>query len=89
MPTLTIKNVPAAVVERLRSRAERNHRSMQGELMALICRAVEPEPNVEAGLQTGATSIDEIAAEHRARWPEPFDQGPRAVDVIRRERDAR
>jgi plasmid stability protein len=36
--TLSIKNVPDEVVERLRSRAKVNHRSLQGELMALIER---------------------------------------------------
>lgn len=36
---LSIKNVPEALVARLRSRAERNHRSLQGELMAIVERA--------------------------------------------------
>ena len=38
MPNLLIKNVPDAVVERLRARATANHRSLQGELMALVHR---------------------------------------------------
>lgn len=33
---LSIKNVPDAVVERLRTRAERNRRSLQGELLAIV-----------------------------------------------------
>jgi plasmid stability protein len=33
---LSIKNVPEALAEKLRRRAEENHRSLQGELMALI-----------------------------------------------------
>ena len=33
---LSIKGVPAALAESLRARAERNHRSLQGELMAII-----------------------------------------------------
>ena len=33
---LSIKNVPEELVERLRSQAKLNHRSMQGELMAII-----------------------------------------------------
>jgi plasmid stability protein len=92
MPTLSIKNVPAAVVEGLRQRAERHHRSMQGELMALICEAVGAEPAAEQPLrarQTGATAIEDIAAEHRARWPEPIGRGPRAVDLSRDDRDGR
>jgi len=92
MPTLSIKNVPAEVVDGLRRRAERHHRSMQGELMALVCQAVGAAPTADQPLrsrQPGAVGIEEIAAEHRARWPEPIDRGPRAVDVIRRARDGR
>ena len=37
---LSIKNAPDQVVERLKQRAERNHRSLQGELMAIIEDAV-------------------------------------------------
>ena len=44
MPTMSIKNVPANVVDSLRRRAARNRRSMQGELMALICQAVAAQP---------------------------------------------
>ena len=42
MPNLSVKDVPEAWAEALRQRAARNHRSLQGELMALIERAVEP-----------------------------------------------
>ncbi|MEJ0017374.1 MAG: Arc family DNA-binding protein [Acetobacteraceae bacterium] len=37
---LSIKNAPDDVVLRLRERAARNHRSLQGELMAIIEAAV-------------------------------------------------
>ena len=33
---LSIKSVPDEIAEELRERAERNHRSLQGELMAII-----------------------------------------------------
>jgi antitoxin FitA len=33
---LSIKNAPDHLVEKLRRRAERHHRSLQGELMAII-----------------------------------------------------
>ena len=36
---LSIKGVSAQVAERLRARAERHHRSLQGELMAIVERA--------------------------------------------------
>ena len=38
---LSIKGVPEHQVERLRRRAKANHRSLQGELRALIEEAVE------------------------------------------------
>jgi antitoxin FitA len=40
---LSIKNAPDDVVERLRRRAEPHHRSLQGELLAIIEEAVQPE----------------------------------------------
>lgn len=33
---LSVKNVPDAVATKLRERAARNHRSLQGELMAIL-----------------------------------------------------
>ena len=41
---LSIKNVPEELVERLRSQAKLNHRSMQGELMAIIDDALNGGP---------------------------------------------
>lgn len=37
--TLTIRNVPDALARRLKTRAERNHRSLQGEVMAILVQA--------------------------------------------------
>lgn len=45
MPNLSIKDVPEALAEALRQRAARNHRSLQGELMALVEASVgQPAP---------------------------------------------
>jgi len=41
--TLSIKNAPDDVVERLRARARRHHRSLQGELLAIVEDAVRPD----------------------------------------------
>jgi plasmid stability protein len=103
---LSIKGVPDALAARLRERAERNHRSLQGELMALIERAAaEPDGKDAAAtaqhgasaqrdkgstiLWRGTKTIEQIAAEHRALYPEPFADLPRAVDIIRKDRDTR
>ncbi len=45
--TLSIKNAPVAVVDRLKKRALRHRRSLQGELLALVEAAAREE---EAGL---------------------------------------
>lgn len=37
--TLSVKNVPVDLAQRLKARAERNHRSLQGELMAILEQA--------------------------------------------------
>jgi antitoxin FitA len=55
MPDLSIKNAPNDVVERLRKRAERNHRSLQGELLAIIEAAVREEQ-----LATPREILDEV-----------------------------
>ena len=41
---LSIKNAPDDVVERLRERARRNHRSLQGELLAIVEEAATAAP---------------------------------------------
>jgi plasmid stability protein len=39
---ISIKNVPEEKVAQLKARAKRNHRSLQGELLALIEAATKP-----------------------------------------------
>jgi hypothetical protein len=49
MPNLSVKDIPEAWAEALRQRAARNHRSLQGELMAIIEAAlVNTVPTVGA-----------------------------------------
>ncbi len=44
MPNISVKDVPAQWAEALRQRAARNHRSLQGELMAILENAVQETP---------------------------------------------
>ena len=54
---LSIKNVPETMAAKLRARAERNHRSLQGELMAILETAAT-EPNVSrAGAGGGGVIV--------------------------------
>jgi len=42
--TLTIKQVPDRLVQKLRRRAAASHRSLQGELMAILTEALDNAP---------------------------------------------
>lgn len=93
MPNLSIKNVPESVLKKLRQRAKRNQRSLQGELLVIVNEAAQgrgaPPPNLVVEHPPGTKTIEQIAAEHRARHPEPITDAPLGVDIIRAARDAR
>ena len=74
---LSIKNAPEDVVERLRRRAERHHRSLQGELLAIIeAAALESQP---------VTPADVLAEVRRLGLRTPKE----AATLIRADRDGR
>ena len=56
MPNLSIKDVPENWAEALRQRAARNHRSLQGELMAIVESALADTP-VHAAAPRGQPRI--------------------------------
>jgi plasmid stability protein len=67
---ISIKNAPDALVEKLKARAARNHRSLQGELLTILEEAVELPSRRDAldilreirelGISTPATSVEMI-----------------------------
>lgn len=73
--TLSIKQAPDQVVQRLRERAARNHRSLQGELLAIIEQAAREPPRMDA---------EALLAEIRALGVKTPGDG---VDIIRADRD--
>ncbi len=73
--TLSIKNAPDDVVQRLRERAAANHRSLQGELLTIIEAAVAP------GRQK---DVSEIRAEVRRLG---FKSTEDSTEIIRADRD--
>jgi plasmid stability protein len=75
--SLSIKNVPAGVVERLRARAARNRRSLQGELLDLIERAADELP---------AISVRDV---HERIKKLNLPEGESSVNIIRDLRDGR
>ena len=73
---LSIKSVDDRVVERLRKRAARHHRSLQGELMAIIEENAYAEPPL-----TPEQVLDQV---RRRRLRTPAE----SVKMIRADRDA-
>lgn len=73
---ISIKNVPPEKLERLKERAKRNHRSLQGELLALIDSAV--------GSEKRAITLDELAENGRRLGLKTPSE---SVQMIREDRD--
>jgi len=74
---LSIKNAPDEVVERLRRRAAKHHRSLQGELLAIIEEAVRPPARLKPS--------DVLAEVRRLGLETPAE----AAAIIRANRDGR
>ncbi len=77
MANLSIKNVPEDLLEALRTRARRNHRSLQGELMAILEESVSPSRGL-----TPRELLDEV---RRSGLATPHE----AAAMIREDRDVR
>jgi plasmid stability protein len=76
MVSLSIKSVPDAVARALRQRAERNHRSLQGELLYILEEAVNPRSFRATELVRRAQALGlKTAAD--------------STEIIRRDRDRR
>jgi plasmid stability protein len=83
MADLSIKSVPPEEMEKLRARAKRNHRSLQGELRVILSQALSPE---HEQLRHGKLSFEEALAELRNI---PLRTPSESVRMIREDRDAR
>lgn len=68
--TLSVKNVPVELARRLKARAARHHRSLQGELMAIL---------EEAGRQLTVEDLARFA--DRAGLQTPAEAGRMARDA--------
>lgn len=74
---LSIKNVPDEVAERLRRRAVRAHRSLQGELMAILEQAAWEQARLTTA--EALTQVRQLG----------LRTAEEATTMIRRDRDAR
>lgn len=82
---LSIKEVPDTLAERLRARAERHHRSLQGELMAIIELAVNAEPIAPLNLESrGGPAAPEPTGVGARSWV----QGWKTIEQLLAERAA-
>jgi antitoxin FitA len=94
---LSIKGVPDDTAERLRERAERNHRSLQGELMAIIeqaaavadARSAVAAASATPAVRQGWKTIEDLVAERLTRPLIATPGLPLAVDIVRADRDSR
>lgn len=102
MATISIKDVPDLWAEALRRRAARNHRSLQGELMAILelslagmpqatsdVSAIGPVWGGAVGAPREGRSVEQVARAMAAKYPQPVADLPLGVDIIRNDRDAR
>lgn len=102
LATISIKDVPDLWAEALRQRAARNHRSLQGELMAIIEASLAGVPQatpvgpaigmawqVPAGAAREGRSVEQVAREMATKYPQPVANVPPGVDITRSDRDAR
>lgn len=75
--TLSIKNAPDDMVRRLKERAARNHRSLQGEILTILEEA--------AGRSQFLTLPEVLERIRRSGLSTPSE----AADMIRHDRDTR
>jgi plasmid stability protein len=72
MPSLTLKNLSDDLLERLRARARRERRSLNGEAVLLLEQALAPDGRPSAASAIAAEREAQLAAWERlgGRWPD-------------------
>jgi plasmid stability protein len=99
---LSIKGVPDALAASLRTRAARNHRSLQRELLAIIevaaarqdaYRSCAPtqagDPAARDGEPPAGRMIEDVIAELHDLFPRADSRGASSTQIIRALRDGR
>ena len=77
---LSIKNVPDELVARLKERAKRNHRSLQGELMVIL------EGQDQSASAADAKTLRDI---HEWNRQMGYSSPSESAEIVRRMRDTR
>jgi plasmid stability protein len=64
MVTVTIKNIPERIYERIKAQAKSNHRSINGEILSILEQAISlPPMDVQATLER-ARKVRELTANY-------------------------
>lgn len=82
MPSLSIKDVPESLLVAIRQRAARHHRSLQGELMALLEAAAGAEPPFVVHPGHGPAAPSDWQSRLAALRAETTHRGDRDVDQL-------
>jgi antitoxin FitA len=62
--TITVKNIPEQIYERIKAQAKANHRSINGEILSILEQAVSLPPiDVQATLER-ARKVRELTAKY-------------------------
>ena len=64
MTTITVKNIPDELYERLKALAKANHRSINGEIIAVIERSVGRSPEEVAQILERTRQVRELTAHY-------------------------
>ena len=92
--SLSVKDVPEEIAETLRTRAAANHRSLQGELMAILEAAARdslfaPSTAAPQAASRGTLTIQESLVRLRQVFPVPVPDPVGAARIVRQMRDTR
>lgn len=82
---LSVKNVPDALADRLRARAERNRRSLQGELLSILEAAVDERAPTATFVPAPprTLSIEEVVERARKRFPHGTESSAAWIRAMR------
>ena len=88
---LSVKNVPESLAESLRRRAKRHHRSLQGELLAILHAVVAAEAPAAPRPRAGRAATARETAAHTTWTPISSAVAPRSESalIIRAAREGR
>ncbi|MBK7425470.1 MAG: Arc family DNA-binding protein [Propionivibrio sp.] len=89
--SFSVKNIPEELAQRLRIRAERNHRSLQGELMAILeAAASEDLPAITGASESrGTRRVEDSLQGWRTLFPVPSRSNVSSASLIRQMRNGR